>query len=317
MDWLELTVTVSTMAVEAVAELFYGAGCSGVVIEDVNLLRQYIQSGAWDDHDFALPGESDTAAVIGYFARDELLAARKARLEEGLRELLEFFPGLVIRLKDGNVREEDWATAWKTYFKPVKVGDRIVIKPTWEDYAGDEAELIIQLDPGMAFGTGTHPTTSLCIRALERSVRPGQLVYDIGTGSGVLAIAAALLGARVKAVDLDPVAVKAAKENTALNGLSDKIDVQLGDLAQVLPDPADLVVANIIADVIIILAEDLERVLKPGGICLASGIIAGRSQDVEQALQVKGLKVEQVDEQDGWVLIQARREADVPLSGQA
>ncbi len=317
MDWLELAVTVSTMAVEAVAELFYKAGCSGVVIEDVNLLRRYIESGAWDYHDFILPEESDTAAVIGYFASDERLAERKERLEEDLRALLEFFPGLVIRLKEGNVREEDWATAWKTYFKPVKVGDRIVIKPTWEDYAGNEAELIIQLDPGMAFGTGTHPTTSLCIRALERSVSPGRLVYDIGTGSGVLAIAAALLGAQVKAVDLDPVAVKVAKENTELNGLIDRIEVKLGDLAQVLAGPADLVVANIIADVIIILAEDLERVLKPGGICLASGIISGRRQDVEQALQAKGLTVERVDEQDGWVLIQARRLADAPLSGQA
>ena len=317
MDWLELTVTVSTMAVEAVAELFYQAGCSGVVIEDVNLLRRYIESGAWDYHDFTLPEESDTAAVMGYFAQDVRLAARKAALEEGLRGLLEFFPGLVIRLNQGHVREEDWATAWKTYFKPVKVGERIVIKPTWEDYAGNEGELVIELDPGMAFGTGTHPTTSLCIRALERSVRPGQLVYDIGTGSGVLAIAAARLGAEVKAVDLDPVAVKVAKENAELNRLSDRIDVKPGDLAQALPGPADLVVANIIADVIIILAEDLERVLKPGGICLASGIIAGRRQDVEEALEAKGLRVEQVAEQDGWVLIQARREADAPLSGQA
>jgi len=308
-EWKELAVTVSTPAVEAVAELFYGAGCTGVIIEDSNLLREYIQLGDWDYHEFELPEVSDIVVITGYFPDDEFLKERMAQLESGFRQLLEFFPGTVIRIKQDTVKEEAWATAWKAYFKPVKVGERIVIKPTWEEYVSVPGDLVMELDPGMAFGTGTHPTTSLCIRALERVVKEGQLVYDIGTGSGVLAIAAASLGATVKAVDLDPVAVRIAKENVAINKLEERVEVYHGNLADVLSSSADLVVANIIADVIIILAEDLERILKPGGICLASGIISERRQDVEKALTAKGLKIDRIDEENGWVLIQSGREA--------
>lgn len=309
MDWKELAVTVSTQAVEAVAELFYTAGCTGVVIEDTNLLRGYIKGGSWDYHDFKLPEETEVAVVKGYFADDEILQARTKSIEEGLGTLLEFSPGLVIRLRQDVVRDEDWETSWKAFFKPQRIGERIVIKPTWEEYEYQENDLIIQLDPGMAFGTGTHATTSLCIRALERTVQPGQQVFDIGTGSGVLAVTAALLGAKVKAVDLDPVAVRVARENTALNGLENKIQVYLGNLADELDSSADLVVANIIADVIIVLATDLDRILKPGGICLASGIISSRQADVECEFSARGLKVERVDEEGGWVCIQARRES--------
>ena len=309
LEWKELAVTVSPLAVEAVAELFYDAGCTGVTIEDPNLLREYIETADWDYHSFELPGIAELVVVKGYFAADEFLLAKVTELEKQLVELLEIFPGLVIRLKQDSVQEEDWATAWKAYFKPVKVAEKIVIKPTWEEYAAKSGELILELDPGMAFGTGTHPTTSLCIKALEVVVKPSQLVFDIGTGSGVLAIAAALLGAKVKAVDLDPVAVKVARENVILNGLAGEVEVYHGNLADQLPASADLVVANIIADVIIVLAKDLERILRPGGICLASGIISERRWDVEKALTAEGLSVQKVYEESGWVCIQARREA--------
>ncbi|MDA8441195.1 MAG: 50S ribosomal protein L11 methyltransferase [Peptococcaceae bacterium] len=307
MEWQELAVTVSTQAVEAVAELFYALGCTGVTIDDPNLLREYIQTADWDYHIFSLPDVSDTVVVKGYFAADEFLSARQGRLDAGLHALLDVFPGIVLRLKQGTVREDDWATAWKAYFKPVKVGQRIVIKPSWESYLPGPDELVLELDPGMAFGTGTHPTTALCIKALERTVQPGSLVYDIGTGSGVLAIACAMLGAQVKAVDLDPVAVKIARENVALNALEQQVEVYHGNLADVLADSADLVVANIIADVVIVLAQDLKRILRPGGVCLASGIIGERGQEVVEAFEAQGLRVQQVDEEKGWVLVQAGR----------
>lgn len=313
MEWKELAVTVSTPAVEAVAELFYQAGCTGVVIEDENVLREYIQSGVWDYHDFKLPEISDVAVVKGYFAADEFFPGRKDELEKGLRGVLDYFPDAVIRLNLGSVREKDWATAWKAFFKPVKVGKRIVIKPSWENYLEEKEDIIVELDPGMAFGTGTHPTTSLCVRALESTVKPGSVVYDIGTGSGVLAIAAAKLGAKVKAVDLDPVAVRVARENVANNHLTERIQVEHGNLADVLTGSADVVVANIIADIIIVLAEDLERILRPGGVCLASGIISERQQDVVNALETKGLLIEQVDDEKGWVLIRARRRPYAPV----
>lgn len=309
MDWKELAVTASTVAVEAVAELFYTAGCSGVAIEDPNLLRDYIEAGNWDCHDFVLPEVSDLSMVVGYFPDDEFLSMRLTQLEKGLRELLDYFPDIFLRLKQEAVKDEDWATAWKAFFKPQKIGQRIVIKPTWEDYARSPRELVIELDPGMAFGTGSHATTALCIKALERVVQPGKLVYDLGTGSGVLAIAAALLGAEVKAVDIDPLAVRVARENVAVNELMEKVEVYQGNLADVLSSSADLVVANIIADVVIVLAADLERILKPGGVCLASGIITERQGDVEAEFRARGLEIERVDEQEGWVVIQARRDA--------
>ncbi len=313
MEWKELAVTVSAPAAEAVAELFYTAGCSGVAVDDPNLLREYIEHGDWDYCDL-IPASSDLVVVKGYYAADEFLSERLCRLKAGLEQLQEIFPGAVVQLNTAQVHEEQWATAWKKYFKPAKVGQRIVIKPSWEEYSGTADELIIELDPGMAFGTGTHPTTALCIRALERIAAPGMVVYDIGTGSGVLAIAAALLGAEVQAVDLDPVAVKVARENVAKNRLEAKVKVYHGNLANALSGSADLIVANIIADVIIVLADELERILRPGGVCIASGIIEERRREVEEALTAKGLSVQQVDEEGGWVLIQAGRKAYAPVS---
>jgi ribosomal protein L11 methyltransferase len=314
MEWKELAVTASAPTGEAVAELFYTAGCTGVSVEDPNLVREYIETANWDYYDLKVPEEFDLVVVKGYFAVDEFLPLRIGQLEAGLQELREIFPGAFVLLTSELVDEEQWANAWKKYFKPAKIGQRIVIKPSWEEYNGVSDELIIELDPGMAFGTGTHPTTTLCIKALERIVRPGMSVYDIGTGSGVLAIASALLGAEVKAVDLDPVAVKVAKENVAINNLESKVEVYHGNLADVLSGSADLVVANIIADVIIILAEELERILKPGGVCLASGIISERRLEVEAALIAKGLSIQQVDQDNGWVLVQARREEHASVS---
>jgi len=175
------------------------------------------------------------------------------------------------------VKEEDWANEWKKYFKPVRVGKNIMIKPTWEAAVLQEGDLVIEIDPGMAFGTGTHPTTVLCLEALEKYVQPEQLVYDIGTGSGILAVAAAKLGAEVQAGDIDSLAVRIAKENISLNKVEDRVKVEAGDLGEVFIDQADIVIANIIADVIIELLPQLPSLLKPGGLFIASGIIDAMS----------------------------------------
>lgn len=306
MNWREVAVTVSSEGEEAVADLFYQIGCPGVSIEDPELLRNYIESGIWDYHSFGEVALTGTSIIKGYLCEDEHLTQRMERLDEKLRELIERFPEWVIQVKGITVHEEDWATSWKAYFKPTRVGKRFLIKPSWEEINPTVEDLVLELDPGMAFGTGTHATTTLCLEELEEIVKPGMNVFDLGTGSGILAIAAAKLGAKVEAVDLDPVAVKVAQENIELNQVSAQVSVKHGDLGIVLKGQADLVVANIIADVILMLLSDLKRIMKPEGEFLASGIIDNRAEDVEVGMREAGLEVIERKEDSGWVLLRAR-----------
>ncbi|MFR9070870.1 MAG: 50S ribosomal protein L11 methyltransferase, partial [Paraclostridium sp.] len=199
------------------------------------------------------------------------------------------------------VDEEDWANEWKNYYKPTKIGEKIVVKPTWEEYEKAESDLIIELDPGMAFGTGTHETTSMCIRELEKYVKPESKVFDIGCGSGILAIAAAKLGAKdVLAVDLDEVAVKVSKENIELNKVEGSVTALHGNLMEVVTDKADIVVANIIADIIKILAKDIKQFMKDDAVFISSGIIHAKVDEVKQALTENGLEIVHVESLGEW-----------------
>lgn len=306
MNWHEVAVTVSAEGEEAVADLFYELGCPGVSVEDPELLQNYIESGLWDYHTFGEVALTGTSVVKGYLPENEDLADKLKRLDQDLRHLLEDFPHWVVQVKGMTLREEDWATAWKAYYKPARIGKHFVIKPTWEEAPAEAGDIVLELDPGMAFGTGTHPTTTLCLEMLEKIVRPGQRVFDLGTGSGILAIAAAKLGARVEAVDLDKVAVEVARENVALNGVGESVKVEWGDLGQVLDGQADLVVANIIADVIIRLLPELRQLLAPAGEFLASGIIDTRADEVEAELKAAGLEIVERAEDSGWILYRAR-----------
>lgn len=304
MNWREIAVTVAPEGEEAVADLFYQLGCPGVSVEDPGLLQQYVQSGAWDYHDFGEVILTGTSVIKGYLPEDDDLPQKLELLNAGLQELVQYFPAGV-QVKGLTVQEEAWATAWKAYFKPVRVGRRMVVKPTWEPVQLETGEILIELDPGMAFGTGTHPTTTLCLQTLEETVKPGMRVLDLGTGSGILAIAAAKLGAEVEAVDLDAVAVKVAQENVDMNAVSDRIQVKRGDLGTVISQKADLVVANIIADVIILLLGDLPRLLKRDGEFIASGIIEQRAEEVGNAMAQAGLQVRERKEEGGWVMLRA------------
>jgi ribosomal protein L11 methyltransferase len=306
MKWREVAVTVSPEAEETVADLFYQLGCTGVNIEDSRILQAYINSGSWDYHDFGEADLTGTVVIKGYFADNEELQDKLDRLDQGLNELAEFFPNWRFFAKGITLQEEDWATAWKNYFKPVRVGQHLVIKPSWEHLVPLPDDIVLEIDPGMAFGTGTHATTTLCLAILEEIIRPGIKVFDLGTGSGILAIAAAKLGAEVAAVDLDAVAVQVAKENIQLNKVADRVRVLKGDLGTVLSGQADLVIANIIADIIIVLLEDLPRLLHQQGEFLASGIIESRASEVEAAMRAKGLKIVERREDSGWILIRAR-----------
>lgn len=311
-QWIEVSIQTTHEAAELTAEIMRAAGANnGVVIEDPVLINTLRNSGTWELCDIPEQGNTEVVTVTAYYPEDEELQPRLAQIEE---EMAALEAGLGT-CRFGNTRfrtvsEQDWANEWKQYFHVTHIGETLVIKPTWEEYATKAGEHIIEIDPGMAFGTGTHHTTCMCMERLEKVLRPGMEVFDVGTGSGILAIAAAKLGAEtVKAVDIDATAVRVAAENIAANGLTEKINVKQGDLLQGTEGQADVIIANIIADIIIMLLEDVPGKLKNGGIFLASGIIEERQNDVAAAAAKAGLCVEAVDTKGGWVVMQMRKEA--------
>jgi ribosomal protein L11 methyltransferase len=313
--WHELTIWTANEAVEMVANFLHERGAGGVVIEESGSLNRDRDTSLGQWYELPLNDIPEGQAVVqAYFAGEEDAKAAEA----GIRALLDELAGYPIETGPGKtgiriVKEEDWANGWKQFFKPVRISERLVVKPSWEQYEARPGEIVLELDPGMAFGTGTHATTSLCLRALEKNVRPGMTVIDVGTGSGILSIAAVRLGARrVLALDLDPVAVKSAAENVAMGGLSDRIDVQESDLLQAVRDgrakdvlPADLVVANLLAEIVLTFVPDVYQALAAGGIYITSGIIGRKANDVRQALEAAGFRIAAVDAEDDWVAITA------------
>lgn len=306
MQWIEVNVQVTHEAVEVVADILTAAGTSGVAIEDPQLINNLRNSGTWELCDIPEQENTEIVTVSAYYADDEKLQDRLKQIESELAAVEE----RIGSFRFGNIRfrslsEKDWANEWKQYFHVTHVGESLVIKPSWEEYTPKEGEHVIKIDPGMAFGTGTHHTTNMCMARLEKVLPANAEVFDVGTGSGILAIAAALLGAKyVKAVDIDAVAVRVARENIADNGLEDKIEVKEGDLLRGTEGQADVIIANIIADIIIMLLKDIPGKLKDDGIFLASGIISDRRADVEAAAAEVGMKVDHVDEKGGWVVMQ-------------
>lgn len=305
MKWAEISIQTSHEATEAVANIFHELGSTGVVIEDPELINSYRRSGAWDYTDIPEITDTETVIVKAYLPVDEQLDGKLRLFKKLFDELkghnLDSGSGI---LNCNEVNEEDWASSWKEYFHPVKIGDRIVVKPSWEEYEADKDDIVIELDPGMAFGTGTHHTTAMCCRCIEDIIKPGMTVFDIGTGSGILSIAAAKLGAaKVEAVDLDPVAVRVAKENVVINDVKDIINITHGDLLTGIKGKADLIIANIIADIIIKIVKDVPNYLNDNGYFVASGIIAERLADVSSAIIEQKLTIERVFEEGGWVAL--------------
>lgn len=305
MNWIEIKISVHNDAVEAVSEIFYENGANGVSIlgdiqmpDDENLYWDYIDESAV---------KTEESKVMAYFSE----------VEENLEEKIENIKKSVLNLKNfglnvgsldietSTVNQEDWENSWKQYFKPFYVTDRIVVKPQWEDYEENSGDIVIQIDPGMAFGTGSHETTSMCIRNIEKFLKHDDSVLDIGTGSGILSIASAKLGAkRVVGVDLDPVAVTVAKENIELNQESEKIEVFHGNLLSTINGKYDIVVANIIAEAILILLEsNVKDFVKSDGRFICSGIIAEKEDSVSKMLIEKGFEIEKTDRNGEWVCI--------------
>lgn len=284
LDWIEVQVTATPAAVEAVAHILTEEGAAGVV-------------------------EAGPAVRTAYLANQGDIEARIDRIRRSVADLARFGldPGPA-DVRTRLVAEESWADSWKQYFFPTPIGARLVIRPTWCEYTPRAEDLVIDLDPGMAFGTGTHPTTRLCAEALERSVAVRSSVIDVGTGSGILAIAAALLGAaRVTACDTDAVAVSVARANAAANGVDGRIDVLEGSWDRLLERGVrgDVVVANIIASVIESMIPDVHALLNPGGRMILSGIAAFRKPGVVACLRRHGYTIAAAHEDDQWVALEA------------
>ena len=310
--WAEISIHTTQEATEAVAAVFHELGAGGVVIEDPDLIQSYRRSGNWTDCIFPDEPAVDFVTVVAYLPSDEELPGKlrilSSRIDELAGHSLDKGPG-TIRWRE--VRETEWADSWKQYFHTSRIGEQFVVKPSWEEYTAQPGDLVLEMDPGMAFGTGTHGTTILCLESMEDMVRPGMTVFDIGAGSGILSIAAAKLGAaRVAAIEYDAMATETARHNVTANGVGDVVEVSQGNLLDGVTGQADVIVANLIADLILKMAPAIPAHLAPSGCFLGSGIIKDRLPDVTDALARQGLTVTRVTEAGEWAAVVACRNQD-------
>lgn len=320
MKWMEVTVFTTEQGLDAVCGRLDMLGINQVMIEQGReSIEQFLHDTAkyWDYADMDALVASEEPCVKAYIADVADNRATVKAIEESFEELRGMDVGIdlgslniVVRLTD----DEDWENNWKIYYKPLEIGERLLVRPSWEQ-AEDTNRTVLSLDPGMAFGTGSHHTTRMCLEFLEKTVKDGDDMIDLGCGSGILSIGALLLGAKeALAVDIDPIAEKIAYENAAMNGItSDKYTVLIGD---VLSDTAlqeklcakqyDVVAANIVASVIIELTKLVPRMIKPDGHYIMSGIIGERLDEVLVALDENGFEVLEVRAGDDWRAVMAR-----------
>ncbi|MFJ6411497.1 50S ribosomal protein L11 methyltransferase [Terribacillus saccharophilus] len=311
MKWAELCIHTTNEAIEPISNILHEAGASGVVIQDPEDLVKdhkttFGEIYALDPNDYPAEG----IFVKAYLPLNSFLNESVNEIKSAITNLKEYQIDIgANEVSVSEVDEEDWSTAWKKYYKPVKISEKFTIIPTWEEYtpvASDE--VIMELDPGMAFGTGTHPTTVLSVQAIERYINKGDIVIDVGSGSGVLSIAAVLLGAEhVHAFDLDDVAVNSTKINAELNQAADRITASANNLLEGVEVEADVIVSNILAEIILKFTDDAFKLIKPGGLFITSGIISQKKGDVKDALIASGFDIVEVNEMEDWVAIIAKK----------
>lgn len=287
-------------AAEAVVEVLHRYGHQGVAIE-----QRYAD-------DEGLPGDpppSGPLTVRAYLPDDHEAPAKQREIERAIYFLGKLYP--IPEPRFTVIDEEDWAEAWKSNYHPIRIGRHLLIKPAWLDASVGLEDVLIEMDPGMAFGSGTHPSTQLCLEAVEDFCRAGDRVLDLGCGSGILAIAAARLGAHdVLALDNDGMAVQVARQNIRANHVTDRVHAEQGSLETIMAAPRrfDLVLVNILAGVIVEMCQQgLGHVVRPGGRLVAAGIIEDQAQDVVPALEESGLRVEQRRQTHDWTALVARR----------
>ena len=308
--WQELTVTLDRSGEEIISNLLIEEGAQGVAIADSADYERQV-----DPYGEILPQveQSDRIAVTAYYPEHVDVAQVRASLETRLAELTDFIDPDQVTFSSQALAEEDWADNWKKYYEPARITHDLTIVPSWTDYQPQSAqEKIIKLDPGMAFGTGTHPTTKMSLFALEQVLRGGETVLDVGTGSGVLSIASSLLGAKtIYAYDLDETAVRVAQENIQLNANMDNIHVAAGDLLRGVDHSAQVIVANILADILIHLTDDAYRLLDDQGYLIMSGIIAEKWPMVKEAAESAGFFLETHLIQGEWNACVFKKTSDI------
>ncbi|HHW47177.1 MAG TPA: 50S ribosomal protein L11 methyltransferase [Clostridiaceae bacterium] len=304
MKWTEVRIKTTGEAYDAISEMLTSIGAGGVVIEDPKDIRKEIEKpGTLDyaDNEF-LNSLGEDVTVKAYFPESFNINELKQLIKEKLSYISRFLDIGKGSIDFSELCEDDWANAWKKYYRPLHLSQRLVVTPSWEHYESREGEIVIRLDPGMAFGTGTHETTQMCAIMLEKYTAKGDSVIDVGCGSGILSIIAAKLGAsQVTAVDIDEIAVKVTKENLVKNNVSGHVTATVGVLADLKKSKADIVVANIIADVIIDMVNVLPYYLKAGGHFIASGIIKERAEEVREVYCNRGFDIVEKMEKGEWV----------------
>ncbi len=335
MKWTKFTLETTTEAVDLVSDLLIGLGIEGIEISDKIQITEQERKQLFIDFLPELEEDDGKALITFYTDPTEDIPSILRQVEEGLKELSEFVEIGSGRLNVSDTEDKDWINNWKQFFKPFRIDDTIVIKPTWEELPEvNEKDLVIEIDPGTSFGTGAHETTKLCILGLKKHLKPGDSVLDAGSGSGILSIIARKLGAgELLGIDIDPLATAAAIENSGINGIHSaelkKDDYEKGltvgasdacihfvtgniiedtDFRSMVGrDRFDLVVANILADVIIPLSAVIGENMKPGGIFISSGIINTKETAVEQALKQNGFQILEVNRMGDWVSFVARK----------
>jgi len=322
MEWFEATVETISDGVELVTAALMEAGITGLQVEDDFEMRRFLETNTeqWDYADEALLSAEKGAACVKFYVTADanglelLAAARAALMALGAAEPPEAVGSLA--LSSNAVNDEDWLDNWKKYYKPFKIGERIVIRPIWEDYAPQGNELVFTINPGHVFGTGLHQSTRMCISALETLVQPGDDLLDVGCGSGILSVLSLMLGAgSAAAVDIEPGAVDVAYANAEMNGIGrENYSVYAGNLFtneklrnKLASRTYNIVVANIVADVIVALSPLVPDMLTPGGLFISSGIIKDREADVREALAANGFTVLDRHNSDEWVCLVARK----------
>ncbi|MFA5575758.1 MAG: 50S ribosomal protein L11 methyltransferase, partial [Tissierellaceae bacterium] len=305
MKWAEVQIKTTPEKEEIISSILYDVGATGLAIEDPRDIFEISKTPeSWSFVDLEdLDLDFDLILIKAYFSEaedlDHILQDIRNRIKDNPTLRIQDH-GLVINI----INDEDYAENWKKYYKTTRIGDRIVIKPSWEEYSIEEGDILVELDPGMAFGTGTHETTAMCAQALEEYIREGDIVYDIGCGSGILSIIAAKLGAsKVLAVDNDPVSIDVSIENINLNDVEDIVEVRKGNLLDIVEGKANVIVSNIIAEIIVKMVKVLKNHLEDGGIFISSGIIEDKIQMVEDSLLANGLKIVDKIKLNQWALI--------------
>lgn len=311
MKWSEVCIHTTNEAIEPISNILHETGASGVVIENPEDLvkeRDDFFGEIYELNPDEYPEEG--VYIKAYFKGNSFLGETIKEIKQAVNSLVLYNIDIgrnQITLSE--VHEEEWATAWKKYYKPIKISKKITITPTWEEYTPVSSdELTIELDPGMAFGTGTHPTTVLSIQALEQYLKRNDMVIDVGCGSGVLSIASVLLGAeQVYAFDLDDVAVTSTQTNAKLNKTNCQITVKQNNLLNQTDMKADVIVSNILAEIIVRFVKDARDNLKLNGLFITSGIIQAKKQMVIDELEENGFKILEINEMEDWVAVIARK----------